>query len=297
MTTPPRRTVGLPLGIASLIICTLGLAVWLMQAGPGLAPTEPSVAGAPRPLVLDDPATRAFLDSLSRAAPAQRATLDNELARARSAGANDARLAQIAVRAAMAQFRQQALALRSASTEDYDRLLAIVRDGLESLQARQSNWCHATRIETLLRQPTPALIDTVLAEFAYDTPQYAWLMAWSAALLDAAYRADISPTRHGPRTARDKLILQDFGRSLAAREWGLALEIAAFSQAEGRGYDTMRDTIDSIDVCELGIAAIDLSGQLPVAVRGRIWSELLPEILYGNTPYALYLVTGYFFID
>ena len=293
-----QRTIGLPLGLASLAVCGVILIAWFSLSRP-VAPTPPAPPSSTQGEApdLQDPATRAFRSRLAAVAPAASATLEAELARARATDTPHQDQAQIVVRAAFAQFQDQALAMRSAATPGYDQLLGHVRSGLAALQASQSNWCKAHRIEALLRQPTPDLVEQVLSQFAYGTPQYDWLMQWGTLYLEAARQARTEPVRHGPRTARDKRVLQDYGRQLAAREWQLALQIAAFSQAEGQGYDTMRETIAGIDVCRLGITAIDLSAQLPEPVRGRIWAELLPELMYGNTPYALYLVTGYFFLD
>ena len=91
-------------------------------------------------------------------------------------------------------------------------------------------------------------------------------------------------------------ILQQEGLALGSEQWALALQIAAFANSEGTSYGQMQEVIAGMDVCELGIAVETVSARLPSDVRTRIWADLMPEIMVGNTPYVMYRITDYFFI-
>jgi len=246
--------------------------------------------------VLSDPATRQYLGQLDQYAPETAQALRSEAAAAIRSGASKDRLSNMVLRAQLAEMQGQALYLRYASTADYDAILGGLRSGFQALATAESHWCEAASVETLLKRSETDLIDTLLAEFSYDSPAYRWLLDWSGTYLEAADRARRQPARRGPRTGYDKDVLQQRGLAMGSKQWALALQIANFSQAEGQGYAPMRQTLNNIDVCKLAIAVVDLSDSLPEPNRGRIWSQLLPEIFYGNTPYVLALVTDYFFL-
>lgn len=246
--------------------------------------------------VLGDASSAQFMRDLERYAPIDAKMLRREAQLAIKAGATRDDLADLLLRAMLVQFQKGALDIRRARVDDYDAILAPLRSGLQTLSQQNSTWCEAAEIEHLLRLSPEDMITRMVSEFSGDQEAYHWVLAWGGRYLRAADTARRSPTQHGARTAVDKAVLQQYGLQLGAKEWGLALQVASFSRAEGQGYSEMRQVIESIDVCELGITVVDLSDALPADNRARIWAELLPEIFYGNTPYVLALVTDYFFI-
>ena len=121
-------------------------------------------------------------------------------------------------------------------------------------------------------------------------------MDWMTTILAAVKQAQDRPRRNARPGARDEAVLQQEGLALGSEQWALALQIAAFANAEGTSYGQMQEVIAGMDVCDLGIAVETVSARLPSDVRARIWADLIPEIMVGNTPYVMFRVTDYFFI-
>lgn len=246
---------------------------------------------------LDDPATATYLALLARRAPQTALRLEAEAAAAIREGANRDALASLILHATLFEFQRQAHLLRFAPTADYDGLLTHIQDGFVTLAAAKSPWCEAREISNLMQSTSSDLVDRVLVEFTYDSAAYYWALDWGTIILSAAAHAEMQPARRLPLSAYDKSVLQQQGLALGSKQWALALKIAAFSQSEGQGYRPMQDVIDSLDICELAIVAVDLSSHIPIQNRGRIWADLLPEIFAANTPYVFARITDYFFLS
>ncbi len=183
--------------------------------------------------VLPDPATAVYLRLFEQYAPIDAQMLRYEAQAAIKGGAGEAAIADLVLRATLAQFQKSALNLRHASTDDLDAILAHLRVGFATLARSDSPWCEASSVETLLKRSQADLISSLLAEFEYDSDAYRWALEWGGLYLQATDRARHTPVQHGRRTALDKTILQQQGLALGAREWALALQIATFSQADG----------------------------------------------------------------
>lgn len=300
MVNKSRAPIGLKTGLIAFGVigaAFLGaLSMTLRSASP--IPNEP----APQSMsqveqVLSDAGTASFLRHFDRVSPIRAKLFRDEASAAIKNGVDQSKVAEMLLRALLYEFRANALTLRNARVEDFDQVLAHLRVGFEALKASDAKWCRAVTVEALLKQSETDLIASLVGEFRYPGAGYDWALRWGELYLGAAETALRAPTRHQPRNNYDKLVLQQQGLNLGARQWTLALQIANFSQVEGQGHRPMRQIIEAIDVCELGIAIDDLSTSLPGEVRGRIWAELAPEIFYGNTPYVLYLVTDYFFLS
>lgn len=294
-----RPTIGLRTGLIAIGIIGAAFlsAVFLTPSPSSPAPAATKPVQLPAlESALPDAQTARFLRVFDKASPIRAQTLRLETGTALQNGADAGAAANMLLHALLYEFQTEALTLRYANVDDFDRLIAHLRTGFETLSSSGSSWCQATQVEALLKHSDTELIDVLLAEFEYPGPAYDWALQWGELYLSAAESARQTPTQHGPRSPFDKIVLQQHGVSFGAEQWTLALQIANFSQIEGQGHQQMREIIQSIDVCRLGIAIDDLSTRLPDGVRGRIWAELAPEIFYGNTPYVLYLVTDYFFL-
>ena len=190
-----------------------------------------------------------------------------------------------------------AIHMPNIESADYQRILNKVEHGLGLLSASKSDWCSAPRIARLVRLNDTDVLPAAIAVFAADPVGYDWLLDWTATILEAATKARRKPVFHGRRTARDKLLVQQAGRRLAADDWMLAVSIANFSYAEGQSYAAMQNAVQGINVCEAGQAFVMLSRNLPSQVNNRVLAELLPAVFSGRVDYALYLIRNYFFID
>ena len=295
-----RRTSGLGLGLGVLAAVSLGfLALFLI--GPGEqppAPAAPPLAQSQPGLldVLSDPPTRGAVAALQVAAPATYAELEVVSRAAIANGAGPERLATITLEALFAQFQHQAGAIKGADSDGFQSVVAGLRDGLEQMKAADSPWCDGAQIAAFLSQNDADLVPSLLAEFPYDSPQYAWAMGWMTRILTVARQGQTRPERHARPGFRDEATLQQTGLALGSEQWALGLQIAAFANSEGRSYAQMQDVVGNMDVCELGVAVEIVSERLPDDVRARIWADLMPEVMVGNTPYVMYRVTDYFFI-
>lgn len=300
MVNKSRTTIGLKTGLIAFGVigaAFLGALFMTLRS----ANTVPIVS-APNDVpqieqVLSDAGTASFLRRFDQVSPIRAKLFRDEAGAAIKNGAGQSKVADMLLRALLYEFRANALTLRNARVEDFDQLLAHLRAGFETLKASDSSWCRAVAVEALLKQSEADLVASLIGEFGYPGAGYDWVLRWGELYLGAAETALRSSTQHQPRSNYDKLVLQQQGLNLGAQQWTLALQIANFSQVEGQGHRPMRQIIEAIDVCGLGIAIDDLSTSLPGAVRGRVWAELAPEIFYGNTPYVLYLVTDYFFLS
>lgn len=295
----PSPQSGIKLGVIAVVAVTIGFAL-LFVFGPASTTNSDQTAEPTSSFrvteVLDDAETRAALAALAKVAPATLAELNTAAAFARAEGADQQTVAQLTLEALFSQFQDQALALRSARSEDYQAIIAGFASGLSELKANQSPWCEGPTIAAYLTQNDDRLVPSLLQEFPYGSPQYAWAMRWMTTILQAVETGKANPNRHPRPGFRDETILQQEGLALGSEQWALALQIAAFANAEGTSYAQMQDVIAGMDVCDLGVAIETVSGRLPTDVRARIWGDLMPEIMVGNTPYVIWRVTDYFFI-
>ncbi|MEL6828368.1 MAG: hypothetical protein AAFN91_19155 [Pseudomonadota bacterium] len=295
----PRRQTGLKLGLITLGVVMAGfLGVFLF--GPDRDPVKSDGPDAVSALALldklTDSPTRKAVEALQAASPGTYAQLQTEAALALKDGADADALSNLTLQALFGEFQNKALVFRSARSEDYHAIIVELSKGLQQLKALDSRWCEGDQIAAYLAQNESDLVPTLLAEFPYGSPQYDWAMDWMSVILITAQRAQDAPTRHPRPGFRDETTLQQEGLALGSEQWGLALQIAAFANSEGISYARMQEVVSGMDVCQLGIAVEAVSERLPADVRGRIWADLMPEIMIGNTPYVMWRVTDYFFI-
>ena len=299
MPAPQDKQTGLKLGLISLGVVMLGF-VGLFLFGP--APSEPvsqlrDQTASTRLLdVLNDAPTRDAIEALRTAAPATYAQLETTAIFALNDGATPQDLSYITLQALFGELQNQALAMRSAQSTDYQAIMVGLADGLRQLKSHQSTWCHGEEIAEYLAQNDSELVPSLLVEFPYQSPQYAWAMTWMQTILTVAKRAQDQPLRYPRPGFRDEAILQETGVALGSEQWALGLQIFAFANAEGTSYAQMREAVSNMNVCDLGIAIETVSERLPSDVRARIWADLMPEIMVGNTPYVMWRVNDYFFI-
>lgn len=294
-----HRQIGIWLGLISLGLVAVGfLGVFVL--GPSSPPDAPPLeAEAALPGLLDrlqDVPTRRAVEALKSAAPATYAELDATARRAIAEQQTEDQLAQLLLEALFAQFQAQAFAIKGARSDEFQTIMAGFASGLRELQAADSDWCEGPRLAAYLSQNEEDLVPALLREFPYGSPQYDWAMDWMVTILTVARSAQERPQRYARPTARDEAILQQYGLDLGSQQWALALQVAAFANSEGVSYAKMQEVIAGMDACALGIAAETVSARMPDEVRARIWSDLMPEIMIGNTPYVMWRVTDYFFI-
>lgn len=292
------KEIGLKAGLGIIAIVALGFAALFAFGPPWLQATDvadnhPQVDLLDR---LDDAPTRAAVEALKSVAPAYFAELDAAAKRAIAGGADAQEVSELVLEALFGQFRAQAGAVKAADSGQYQVIIAELAAGLRDLKASGSDWCNGARIADFLAQDEQDLIPSLLAEFPYGSPQYDWAMGWMTTVLGAASRGQSAPRRYARPSFRDEAILQQEGLALGAEQWALGLQIAAFANSEGTSYAQMQEVIARMNVCDLGIAVETVSARLPDDVRARIWSDLMPEIMIGNTPYVMYRVNDYFFI-
>lgn len=297
---PARKpATGLTIGFASLALVAIGfLVVFLSLPVSENSPSKDAAASEPVTILdqLPDPATRRAIEALRAVSPATYAELQTATLFAARDGAGQSTISQLVLQALFSQFAEQARALRSARGSDYQQVISGLAGGLKDLKSNESAWCDGPTLARFLSQNEQELLPSLLAEFPYQSPQYVWAMDWMATLLSVAKQAQDRPLRHARPGLRDEAILQQEGLALGSEQWALALQIAAFANSEGTSYGKMREVIAGMDVCDLGIAVETVSGRLPGDVRARIWADLLPEVMVGNTPYVIWRVTDYFFI-
>jgi len=294
-----NRETGLRLGLIVIAGVALGFFA-LLVFGPATKRVPPPVNEHPAQTalldVLADPETRRAVETLKSVSPATFAALDAETKKAIAGGADEAALSVIVLEALFAQFQTQAFHIKGADSVGFQSIIAGLSDGLGQLKITKSAWCNGGSIAAFLTQNDADLVPSLLAEFPYGSPQYAWAMEWMTTILSVARRGQDQPRRYPRPGFRDETVLQQEGLALGSEQWALGLQIAAFANSEGTSYSNMQEVIAGMDVCDLGIAVETVSGRLPDEVRARIWADLMPEIMVGNTPYVMYRVTDYFFI-
>lgn len=299
MNSPARQQADMKIGLIALV--AVSVIVGLVFAfGPDPDPLEPPetplAGGSPLLELITDAPTRRAVRALQTASPTTYAELDEAAKWALRDDADQIALSELVLQALFGEFRNNALTFRSAQSAQFQEILAGLSDGLKRLKAAESNWCEGEQIAAFLAQNDQDLVPALLAEFPYQSPQYDWAMDWMSGILNAAVRARADPIRHQRPSLRDEAILQQVGLSLASEQWSLALQIGTFANSEGVSFSQMKEAVSAIDVCDLGLAVETVSSRLPDDVRARIWADLMPETMVGNTPYVLWRVNDYFFI-
>ncbi len=290
---------GLKSGAAILVAVALGFAAVLLSRD-SAAPIDEdrSTSDAINLYGELDPVSARYLAALDRAAPDIAGELRPALQTLMHANREDIiGQRRLVLMAGIAAYRDHGIFLRRASVDQFDRIIAHFERGVTELSEAGSPWCNGPQVEAFLRLHERDLIPKLVDEVAASRTAYDWALDWNTLFLDAVETSKAKPVLHGRRTTADKALLQQTGMTLGPDRWALALQIAAFSRAEGQDYETMRSVIEGIDVCEMGLAMTELSTRIPHGPRGRIWAQLLPEIFVGNTPYVLYVLNDYFFLD
>ena len=294
-----QREIGLKLGLIVMAAVTV-LLCGLLVFGPRdeAALTSPAIADAQETLLdrLSDAPTGRAITALKITAPGTVAELETLTHAAIVEGASQQALSELVLEALFAQFRAQAGSVKGASSDDFQSIVRDLRTGLEQLKARNSQWCKGETIAAFLAQNESELVPSLLSEFPYGSPQYDWAMDWMTTILTVAKQGQDRRLGHARPGFRDEAILQQTGLALGSEQWALGIQIAAFSNSEGTSYAQMQEVIAGMNVCDLGIAVETVSARLPDDVRARIWADLMPEIMVGNTPYVMYRVNDYFFI-
>ena len=294
-----RRDPDLRLGLIILGLVSAGFLAFFLLGPDRTIEQAPQSANQTLPGLLDqltDAPSRQAVEALRASAPATYAELDVAAKRAIANGEDAAFVSRLLLEALFAQFRGQAGTLKAANSDGFQSIIAGLATGHSALDEDNSPWCEGGQIAAFLTQNEDELVPSLLAEFTYGSPQYDWAMEWMATILTVAKSAQDRPSRWARPGFRDEAILQEQGLALGSEQWGLALQVAAFANSEGVSYARMQEVIDGTDVCALGVAVETVSGRLPSDVRARIWADLMPEIMVGNTPYVMWRVTDYFFI-
>jgi hypothetical protein len=298
MTPQPRTPLSLGLLVFGLLSAiAISVAIWKPLPTSEASQSSDAKKGLlQNHEVYEHPALRAYAKALADQGDAEERALRQALGDLQTRGATQQQKRRLVLRSALASLRAEAPHMRSLPVRGYDAIMNGVADGLTQLQDTGSHWCRATTLATLTRKNEGVLLSTIIDDMAQSDAAYDWALSWVTDILELGSQARARPVRHGPRTVADEAVVQDFGRQIGLERWEVALSIAAFAQAEGRSYRAMKQALAAIDVCELGQTLEALSDRAPEAVRGRVMAELVPEIFYGNTPYVLYLLQGYFFI-
>jgi len=299
MAVTQHKQTGLRLGLITLSAVMIGFA-GLFLFGPKVpAPPKIAVNIAEAPGLLDrldDAPTRRAVEALQAASPGTYVQLQTTARQALRDEASPQELSRLTLEALFSEFQGQALTLRSAESANFHAIISGLADGFKKLKAADNKWCDGAQIAAYLTQNDDDLVPTLLAEFPYQSPQYLWAMDWMTVVLTTAKQAQDRPQQHYRPGSRDEAMLQQEGLALGSEQWALALQIAAFANSEGTSHAKMKDVIAGMNVCDLAIAVETVSARLPADVQGRIWSDLMPETMVGNTPYVMWRVTDYFFI-
>ncbi|MEO1660873.1 MAG: hypothetical protein AAFR51_07790 [Pseudomonadota bacterium] len=299
MTAAASKQTGVKLGLISLALMA-ALFAGLFVFGPTRTAEKATAAQTGQAFdiltILNDAPTRGAVSALRAANPGTYSQLQTAAAFAHADDADAQALSMLVLEALFSQFKAQALTLRSADSAGYQAIISELGAGFEQLKSNNNAWCNGATVAVFLTKNDDDLIPSLLSEFPYQSPQYDWAMTWMSTVLNVAAESRRAPRRHAAPTDLDEVRLQQAGLDLSAQQWSLALQIGAFANAEGTSYAQMQDVVGSMNVCELGVAVAAVSGQLPRDVRARIWADLMPELMYGNTPYVIWRVNDYFFI-
>ncbi|MEM8615397.1 MAG: hypothetical protein AAGF20_00530 [Pseudomonadota bacterium] len=293
------KTTGLRTGLITLaIVAAFGLISALRAES--FAVREPSserqetVALAER---LRDAQTQTYLRRLDAVSPGVSARLKTEADIRIRAGASDADLADMVLLSILMELKGSAGAFKQAPSEHYDAVIHHAGDGLQRLTREGSDWCSGPRLASYLQQNDGDLIPSLIALYPYESESYDWAIAFGILALDAIEAGREMPVRRRRPTGYDKAQLQQTGLALGSDQIILGLQIMAFSQSEGQGYQQMQTAIEGIDACKLGLAAVKVSDLLDEPVRATIWADFLPELFHGNMPYVIWRVNDYFYLD
>lgn len=292
--TPPRQ-VNLAFGLITLGVVSVAALIMLWQilagsAGSSEPQTPPEIQT--EALQISSPSVERLVVTLTEINPGRTERL--LFAAPELSGTEAQRIALLET--SLAVLREEAAYIRYASLGDFTDILIAFDEGVDALDDAGSRWCQASSLAELTRLNEDQLVPHLMQALSSNDEAFEWTVKFLNRALQAARNGRVRPTRHGSRTQQDEAVVQFYGRQLGVERIPVALSVAAFSHSEGRDFATMRDAIEGVDVCELGDAFVDLSDRLPNDVKGRVMAELAPEIFYGNTPYVLYLLQGYFFI-
>ncbi|MEM1391247.1 MAG: hypothetical protein AAGG45_09220 [Pseudomonadota bacterium] len=244
---------------------------------------------------LTDISTQNYLTQLKRYAPVTAERLEREADTRIRTGVTDQTLSELVLLSILMELKDGAAAFRRAPPSHYNRLIDHARQGLTRLQRENSPWCEGPQLLTYLEQDDDELIPSLIALYPYESESYNWAMEFGVLALDAIQAGRHAPINRTRPSNFDKALLQDAAITLGADQPTIALQVMAFSASEGTGYRPMKTAVQNIQACRLGLFALQTSDRLPEVVRVRVWSDLLPELFYGNTPYVIWRVNDYFY--
>ena len=291
------KTLGLGSGLVILAIVTcLGLvSAFNAEHFAIQIETQPETEKTQLADRLTDTPTQTYLTRLKRYAPVTSERLAREAETRIRAGATDQALSELVLLSILMELKDGATAFRRAPSSHYDRLINHAKQGLIRLQRENSPWCEGPQLLAYLEQDDDTLIASLIALYPYQSESYDWAMEFGIMALDAIEAGRQTPINRTRPSSFDKALLQDAAIVLGADQPTIALQVMAFSASEGTGYRPMKTAVQNIQACRLGLFALQTSDRLPEAVRMRVWSDLLPELFHGNTPYVIWRVNDYFY--
>lgn len=154
-----------------------------------------------------------------------------------------------------------------------NQVINLSRDRLSRAEKSKNAWCSGSSYKDFMGITDPAQLAFVsgqmsekMASTNIALSQY--VVDASAILLEGATAARRSPTQLGPVSDQDEAALQGLILSLVTDQQVMPLMLAA-------QQGNLDSSLDSLNICSLGVTAITAVRTLPEETKGRVWKEIM----------------------
>ncbi|MEQ9316843.1 MAG: hypothetical protein RLN72_13395, partial [Henriciella sp.] len=221
----------------------------------------------------EDEPTQAYLTKLEATFPSVASSLQRDVQRARSRGADKVEIGIMVLQAGTRAVADDLGRLSKADVEYFDRILDHTTSSLEALSRSGAPYCKGTDLVEFANLPQQQLYAAVFDRVGHGAGLYDFSIELNSIFLDAIRQARAAPVSHGRLTGSDMQSLQGLGFSVMTNP-----QLMRLLNTEGKSRAEMDTVLEAVNFCDLTVTVLDQISNLPEETKGRLWSELWLQV-------------------
>lgn len=266
-----------------LTVCVVAAAFFGVLLMPGGGKDKPTLisgtAGAETQLltVLDDAATKKYINTLTRVSPRAAKKLDAKVSDALADGADKNELAVLVMEAMQEDVISDMKYLAKADIRHIDGIVGASKSSLQKLSSSNSKWCKGSTYESFADMGPAQVEAKVRREFGYGSGAYTWGLDMQVRVLEAIEDAKVNPKSYGRMTAKDEQAVQMLSMRLISDP-----QVMKLMSLGGQDKAAMARAVKGMDFCRLAVTGLGALQSLPKATRERMWSDAFAQMDLKN---------------
>lgn len=224
-------------------------------------------------MVLDDAATKKYVNTLTRVSPRAAKKLDAKVSDALADGADENELAVLVMGAMQADIVSDMKYLAKADIRHIDGIVGASKSSLQKMSSSNSKWCKGSTYESFADMRPAQLEAKVRREFGYGSGAYTWGLDMQVRVLEAIEDAKTNPKSYGRMTAKDEQAVQMLSMRLISDP-----QIMKLISLGGQDKTAMARAVKGMDFCRLAVTGLGAVQSLPKGTRERMWADAFDQM-------------------